>query len=279
MQPYHIPYSNFMFPPAVRRTYPSEEEAYGVPTSEEFSNVVRDYLSRLSLKKRDKALIDEERYSMIREVLINPKDTSVSTAQFRFWVKKMFNFVGGSQRIICHDGKPVATKEDIYGILVDAHREANHGGRDKTSAIVKCQYSWIPKELIARFVRCCPTCRIRRNGCNFNGNASPASSIHFNYEAIYGTAKSAAAVAVAGSQMYTPLLVGSMESTPSPVHDFQHFFQDFGEQKTSYLNMLDTYKQELLQPSDLLESIMQSWDPKEVLSHQTQETMYDLPPI
>lgn len=142
MQPYIPSYSNFFFPSQThailrRATYPSEEEVYGVPSKGEFDAVVEDYLSRLSLKKRDKALIDQGRYIMIREVLKNPKDTSVSTAQFRFWVKKMFSFFPGSQDVIYHDGKPVATKEDIYAILVAAHREANHGGRDKTSAIVR----------------------------------------------------------------------------------------------------------------------------------------------
>lgn len=142
--PSYLPsYSNLSFPQTIRRTYPSEEETYGIPTSEEFDIVVQQYLNRLSLKKRDKALIDEERYKMIREVLINPKDTSVSTAQFRFWVKKMFNFNGRCHQVIYHDEKPVATKEDIYGILVDAHREANHGGRDKTSAIVTNTISYL----------------------------------------------------------------------------------------------------------------------------------------
>lgn len=104
------------------------------PSYEEFDAIVQDYLQNLSSKKRDKALIDQARYSMILQVLKDPRNTAVSTAQFRFWVKKMFQLT--PRQVVCHDGKPVAMREQIYGILVRAHREAHHGGRDKTSALV-----------------------------------------------------------------------------------------------------------------------------------------------
>ncbi|KAG0775288.1 hypothetical protein G6F22_013412 [Rhizopus arrhizus] len=132
------------------------------PSFKEFEDIVQDYLKNLSSKKRDKALIDESRYAMVLQVLKDPRNTSISTAQFRFWVKKMFQL--SAKQVVCHDGKPVATREQIYSILVRAHREAHHGGRDKTSALVRRRYSWIPKELIARFVRHCPFCISRRNG-------------------------------------------------------------------------------------------------------------------
>lgn len=107
------------------------------PSYEEFDAIVQDYLQNLSSKKRDKALIDQARYAMILQVLKDPRNTAVSTAQFRFWVKKMFQLT--PRQIVCHDGKPVAMREQIYGILVRAHREAHHGGRDKTSALVSAK--------------------------------------------------------------------------------------------------------------------------------------------
>ncbi|KAI9492088.1 hypothetical protein BDB00DRAFT_766068, partial [Zychaea mexicana] len=136
------------------------------PSSEEFESIVQGYLDNLSSKKRDKALIDCHRYSLIIRVLKDPRNTAISTAQFRFWVKKMFQLVPlySGIEVVCHDNKPVAMREEIYAILVRAHKEANHGGRDKTSALVRRRYSWIPKELIARFVRHCPFCISRRNG-------------------------------------------------------------------------------------------------------------------
>lgn len=106
-----------------------------VPSPEEFEAIVEDYLNNLSPKKRDKALVDQERYQLIQQVLRDPRNTSISTAQFRFWVKKMFQLQPGSVDLVCHDSKPVAMREQIYPILVRAHREAHHGGRDKTSAL------------------------------------------------------------------------------------------------------------------------------------------------
>jgi hypothetical protein len=113
-----------------------------LPTPEEFKTIVDNYLNNLSPKKRDKALVDQHRYYLIQQVLRDPRNTAISTAQFRFWVKKMFQLQLGTVDIICHDSKPVAIKEHIYDILVRAHREAHHGGRDKTSALVK----FVPKK-------------------------------------------------------------------------------------------------------------------------------------
>ncbi|KAI8976464.1 hypothetical protein BDB01DRAFT_853106 [Pilobolus umbonatus] len=157
----HIESNMLNFTPSRHPTHHyNDQDQY--PSYEEFDAIIQDYLQNLSSKKRDKALIDHARYTMILQVLKDPRNTAVSTAQFRFWVKKMFQLTTRQQ--VCHDGKPVAMREQIYGILVRAHREAHHGGRDKTSALVRRRFSWIPKELIARFVRHCPFCISRRNG-------------------------------------------------------------------------------------------------------------------
>ncbi|KAI8342714.1 hypothetical protein BC941DRAFT_389822 [Chlamydoabsidia padenii] len=145
------------------------------PSPQEFDSIIQDYLVNLSCKKRDKALVDQQRYSLILQVLKDPRNTAISTAQFRFWVKKMFQLLAikNGGWVVCHDDKPVATQEQIYPILIRAHRDAHHGGRDKTSALVRKQYSWIPKELIARFVRRCPFCISRRNGHPHRQPSSP----------------------------------------------------------------------------------------------------------
>ncbi|KAG2213070.1 hypothetical protein INT47_011219 [Mucor saturninus] len=141
-------------------TFDDEDQ---IPSVDEFRAIIDDYLNNLSPKKRDKALVDQTRYVLIQQVLRDPRNTAISTAQFRFWVKKMFQLQPGTTDLVCHDNKPVAMKEQIYDILVKAHREAHHGGRDKTSALVRRRFSWIPKELVARFVRHCPFCITRRN--------------------------------------------------------------------------------------------------------------------
>lgn len=42
------------------------------------------YVEGLSIKKQDKALINAQRARNIRMVLIDPKNTAVETAQFRY---------------------------------------------------------------------------------------------------------------------------------------------------------------------------------------------------
>ncbi|RMZ83389.1 hypothetical protein DV737_g1728, partial [Chaetothyriales sp. CBS 132003] len=156
----------------------------GYPGVNAFDELVRDYVGALSPKKQDKALIHSRRAANILAVLVDKKTTAVESAQFRFWVKKMFTLLpndpsmpdvgseAGSadmctdywqrKKKICHEGKPVAVREKLFKILTRAHRACQHGGRDKTSAQVRRVYSWVPKELISRFIKLCPTCKVRR---------------------------------------------------------------------------------------------------------------------
>ncbi|KAF1802863.1 hypothetical protein FB192DRAFT_1280248 [Mucor lusitanicus] len=184
---HHHPYSGYRFENTARfysQSTPPEEtfdDEDQIPSVDEFRAIIDDYLNNLSPKKRDKALVDQHRYCLIQQVLRDPRNTAISTAQFRFWVKKMFQLQPGTTDLVCHDNKPVAMKEQIYDILVKAHREAHHGGRDKTSALVRRRFSWIPKELVARFVRHCPFCITRRNSGHspstlVSKNSSPRSS-------------------------------------------------------------------------------------------------------
>lgn len=107
-------------------------------TEQQFLLLAEDYLLSLSPKKREKALLSNAMYQKILMVLIQPKNTQVSTAQFRFWAKKMFTLsTTPTHHVVCHGGKPVATKECLYDVLVYCHRKSSHGGRDKTSAEVR----------------------------------------------------------------------------------------------------------------------------------------------
>ncbi|KAK5951107.1 hypothetical protein OHC33_007860 [Knufia fluminis] len=163
------------------KSEPIEPPLQGYPNVDAFDNLMKDYVAQLSPKKQDKALIHARRAANIRTVLIDKKTTSVESAQFRFWVKKMFQLhptdpaVPPNRRKICHEGKPVAIREKLFKILTRAHQKCQHGGRDKTSAQVRRVYSWVPKELISRFVKLCPTCRIRR-GTDRNSPPDDAKS-------------------------------------------------------------------------------------------------------
>ncbi|KAI0826492.1 hypothetical protein BC628DRAFT_235424 [Trametes gibbosa] len=157
----------------------------GMPTREEYAGVEEEYLASLDLRKKAKALISQKMFDNIWLVIHYPDDLSIETPQFRWWVRKMFtteagaatsgagaalpqevnNLNGnGSARILLHGGKRVAVKEKIYDILCFCHDRADHGGRDRTAVEVRKRYTWIPKELIAGFVRSCPTCICRRTG-------------------------------------------------------------------------------------------------------------------
>ncbi|KAJ5653503.1 hypothetical protein N7490_000506 [Penicillium lividum] len=154
----------------------------GFPDVKEFDKLMESYVKELSVKKQDKALIHAKRARNIKNVLMEPKDTAIESAQFRFWVKKMFKLqstgVGAAdcRKMICHEGKPVAIREKLFKILTQAHKQCQHGGRDKTSAQVRRIYSWVPKELISRFVKICPTCQVRRGGSRFTPPSSRRSS-------------------------------------------------------------------------------------------------------
>ena len=116
----------------------------GFPTPPQFEDLLNGYILSLSPKKRDKALIPQKRYDNILAVLRDPKCTTIESAQFRFWAKKMFRLVmdDGGLGVVCHEGKPVAVREQLYDVLTAAHGQASHGGRDKTSAQVRKYYSW-----------------------------------------------------------------------------------------------------------------------------------------
>ena len=100
--------------------------------------LIYEYLSALSNKKVNKALVSQRQYDMVRYILMNPDDTNLENAQYRHWTRKMFSLTQfGGEWVLLHNGKPVATRENIYEALVHCHGRADHGGRDKTSGQVR----------------------------------------------------------------------------------------------------------------------------------------------
>lgn len=166
---------------------PARAEDYGVPSLERCNEVIHEYLQSLSIRKREKALISQAMFDDIWDVLQAPA-AKIRTPQFRFWVRKMFKLshtVGGDDNphgsgdldvvpVILHEGRPVAVKEQLHDILSFYHVASGHGGRDKTMAEIRDRYSWIPKELVTRYVKACPTCSSKRPG-NFSRTSTLAS--------------------------------------------------------------------------------------------------------
>lgn len=137
----------------------------GFPSLEQYTNEVEAvYYASLTPRKRAKALIDTAMYAKIQALLVDPSSLE-GTAQFRFWVRKMFTYKAGPTGlpVVFHNERPVAVKEQIYGVLVECHRRANHAGRDRTDAIIRPFFSWVPKELVALFLKACPTCNLKRS--------------------------------------------------------------------------------------------------------------------
>ncbi|KAI9568743.1 hypothetical protein HD554DRAFT_2021902, partial [Boletus coccyginus] len=145
----------------------------GLPTHAEYKRIEAGYLESLSPRKRDKALITQAMFDKIWDVLHEPEACTIDTPQFRFWVRKMFSLsrpvrvvVGGDpfafSAVVLHEHRPVAIVEQLYDLFCYCHVRAGHGGRDKTCAVIREHYSWVPKELTAQFVKACPTCALKR---------------------------------------------------------------------------------------------------------------------
>ncbi len=176
--------------------------------------MAEQFIPSLDPRKQAKALISQAMFDSIWLALHNPRDNTIGSPQFRWWVRKMFvlarpdefgalvpfvadpdgdearrgemSFVeyghgedGRAQEammmtgapylnaalplpVVLHDGKRVAIREQIYDILCVCHERVRHGGRDKTATEIRKTYTWVPKDLIALFVKNCPTCVCKR---------------------------------------------------------------------------------------------------------------------
>ena len=187
--PFHVETPQLEAPTQNRFTVPDgSRDIPGFPTYEQYVRIEEEYLSSLSERKQPKALISQSLFDKIYAVLQNGSEDRASTAQFRFWVRKMFvlaypqtsfNHNTTSQSpepVVLHDKRAVAIKERLYEVLCYCHAIARHGGRDKTCATLRLHYSWVPKELTAKFVKACPTCTLKRSG-------NPDLLSQFNYAA------------------------------------------------------------------------------------------------
>ncbi|KIK93595.1 hypothetical protein PAXRUDRAFT_105234, partial [Paxillus rubicundulus Ve08.2h10] len=150
----------------------------GLPTYVQYKRIEAAYLNSLSPRKRDKALITQTMFDKIWDVIHQPEACNIETPQFRFWVRKMFTLSQPQGRetedndddscdlpaVVLHENRPVAVKEQLYELFCYCHSQAGHAGRDKTCAVIRQHYSWVPKELTAQFVKACPTCTLKRSG-------------------------------------------------------------------------------------------------------------------
>lgn len=143
-------------------------------------------MAGLNPRKRARCLIDQKTFDTIWDVLQDPENQALSNAQTRWWIRKMFSLSypqttlarsspsiptsnlsanpHALDPIVVHDKKPLAIKEHMYQILCSCHAMCGHGGRDRTCAVIREHWAWIPKELVALFVKNCPTCLVKKTG-------------------------------------------------------------------------------------------------------------------
>ncbi|KAH9020244.1 hypothetical protein EDB84DRAFT_1515583 [Lactarius hengduanensis] len=184
--PFHVEIPQLEAPNQSRFTVPDgSRDIAGFPTYEQYQRIERSILrlSRSANNPRRSSL----RVSSTRSML--SCRTALRTApvppSFVSWVRKMFilaypqtsfnpNTGQTPEPVVLHDKRPVAIKERLYEVLCYCHAIARHGGRDKTCATLRLHYSWVPKELTAKFVKACPTCTLKRSG-------NPDFLSQFNY--------------------------------------------------------------------------------------------------
>ncbi|KAG6896063.1 hypothetical protein C0992_010596 [Termitomyces sp. T32_za158] len=167
----------------------------GFPTYEQYMEIEAAYLKTLSSSRREKALISQALFDRIWAVL-HSYDIADESPQFRFWARKKFtlgklkkstdsgdeNFEvtpepeTKPQIVLLHDQNLVAVQEQIYDILCYGHGISNHAGRDKTCSSIREHYTWIPKELVAQFIKACPTCIARKCGMK-TGDSNAAKTL------------------------------------------------------------------------------------------------------
>src|SRR6267154_2546586 len=92
--PFHAETPQLEAPAQNRTSVPDgPRDIVGFPTYEQYQRIEGEYLGSLSERKQPKALISQVLFDKILAVLQNGSEDRGSTAQFRFWVRKMFILV------------------------------------------------------------------------------------------------------------------------------------------------------------------------------------------
>lgn len=151
-------------------------ERPGFPTHAQYKQVEAAYIRSLTPRRQGKALISQALFDRIWDVLHEEPDAPEETAQFRFWVRKMFTLSkthrstlnpfddDPPEEVLLHDNLLVAIREQLYDLLCFCHGSTGHGGRDKTCALIRKHYTWVPKDLVSGFIKACPTCIMKKCG-------------------------------------------------------------------------------------------------------------------
>jgi hypothetical protein len=94
---------------------------YTFISKDTFNEIIENYITSLPTSKQKKALIDLNFLNEIKEVLLNPKDNTISTKNTRDWAKRKFKLEeitpGDFRVIVKANNNPVLVIENMYEVL------------------------------------------------------------------------------------------------------------------------------------------------------------------
>lgn len=206
------------------------------PTRAQYQEIESNYLTCLSPRRQGKALISQSIFDRIWDVLHN-SNSQAENPQFRFWARKMFTLsnahgfatTGTPQEVLLHDGLLVAVQEQIYDLLCYCHASTNHGGRDKTCALIRKYYTWVPKDLVASFVKACPTCLNKKGGSL--GKEKKLATTQGNYSSTVKTEDEETRLPQLHDPFQSTVLAAPRPLTISPRHSILPPLQEREESK------------------------------------------------
>ena len=140
---------------------------YTFISKDTFNGIVEYYIAKLPASKQKKALIDLELLNEIKEILLNPKDNTISSKNTRDWAKRKFRLeeiTPGDYRVIVKaNNNPVLAVENMYEVLCRTHAEiTQHGGQKQTWKSIIDKWGWIKQDVVENFVNNCTICAVRK---------------------------------------------------------------------------------------------------------------------
>jgi len=140
---------------------------YSFISRDTFNEIIENYITGLPASKQKKALIDRNFLNEIKDILLNPKDNTISNKSTRDWVKRKFRLeeiTPGDYRVIVKtSNKPVLIVENMYETLCQTHAEiTQHGGQKQTWKSVVDKWDWIRQDIVENFVNNCAICAVRK---------------------------------------------------------------------------------------------------------------------
>src|SRR2546421_52359 len=132
-----------------------------------FNGIIENYITNLPESKQKKALINMDLLNEIKEVLLKPKDNTISNKNTRDWAKKKFKLeeiTPNNYRVVVKtNNNPVLVIENMYEILCRTHAEiTQHAGQKQTWKSINEKWGWIKQCIVDSFVNNCTICAVRK---------------------------------------------------------------------------------------------------------------------